>query len=182
MVIGFTGAHGTGKSTLLQAMINWPELQGHAFVPGLTRMQSKNGVKINKEGNFEGQKALTKTMCWHLKNLPRLVVDRTLLDIYAYTVYQRDHKLITSHQLNYIRTQARAHQNKFDVVFYIRPEFEIKGDGVRNADPAFQLEIAAAIEHAICNEPLGTKRIILLSGTVEERLADIKSTFDYTTQ
>ena len=175
MRIGFTGAHGTGKSTLLREMFTWKELNGHCFVSGLTRYQARtNGLKLNQQGNFEGQKALVKAMSWHLKTIPNLVVDRTLLDIYAYTVYHRDKGKLNSRELNYIRNRARQYQHLFDVVFYIRPEFEVKGDEVRNADPGFALEVAAIIENAITLEPLGTSQFVLLSGTVKQRLATVK--------
>ncbi len=175
MRIGFTGAHGTGKSTLLREMFTWKELNGHCFVSGLTRHQAKTkGLKLNQHGNFEGQKELVKAMSWHLKTIPNLVVDRTLLDIFAYTVHHRDKGGLNSRELNYIRNRARQYQHMFDVVFYIRPEFEIKGDDVRSADPGFAIEVAAIIEHAVTLEPLGTREIVVVSGTVKERLTTIK--------
>ncbi len=174
MRIGFTGAHGTGKSTLLREMFTWKELNGHCFVSGLTRAQAKLGVKINQKGDFDSQKLLIKAMTWHIKMLPNLVVDRTLLDIYAYTVYLRDKGLLNSQELNYIRNRARQHQHVFDVVFYIRPEFEVKPDDTRPADPGFALEVAATVEQAVNQEPLGTREIVVVSGTVKERLATIK--------
>lgn len=175
MRIGFTGAHGTGKSTLLYEMIKWRELGGHCFTPGLTRAKARaSGLKINQQGNFEGQKELVKNMTWHLKTLPNLVVDRTLLDIYAYTVHHRDSGSVTSQELNYIRNRVKQYQHLFDVVFYIRPEFETKDDGVRSADPGFALAIAAQMDHIVTHEPLGTREIITVTGTVKERLATIR--------
>lgn len=176
MRIGFTGVHGSGKSTLLREMIGWSELNGHAFISGLTRAQARNnGVVINQGGNFEGQKTLVKAMAWHLKTLPNLVIDRTLIDIYAYTVHHRDHNSLTSQELNYIRTQARKYQSLFDVVFYIQPEFDVIQDGVRPTDPAFVVEVAANIHHTITlGDALDSKKIVNLSGTVEQRLTTIK--------
>lgn len=176
MRIGFCGAQGTGKSTLLKGMFGWPELNGHAFISGLTRFQVKDkGININQQGNFEGQKTLTRTMCWHLKTLPNLVVDRTLIDIYAYTVYMRDHGNLTNQDLNYIRNRARTAQRLFDIVFYIRPEFEVKEDDYRSADPSFAIEVAAIMERTINEEILGETTVVVVSGEIENRLGIIKA-------
>lgn len=175
MRIGFTGAQGTGKSTLLKEMFGWPEFDGHSFISGLTRAQIKrDGVSFNEGGNYVGQLHLTKTMSWHLKTLQNMVVDRTLLDIYSYTVYHRDHGTILSHQLNDIRDRCRERQHLFDVVFYIRPEFELKEDGLRSPNKEFAAEMASIMDHTVRYEPLGTRHIITLTGSVENRLAIIK--------
>jgi predicted ATPase len=173
--IGFTGVHGTGKTTLLREMIGWPELAGHAFLTGLTRLQSKqNGLAINEHGDFNTQLCLVKALNWHVKTLPNLVVDRTLLDIYSYTVFHKNQGKLTGSQLNKVRTIARHQQHAFDVVFYIRPEFEVLGDGIRSDDKDFAWAMATIFERVVNEDKIGTRKIVLLTGTVEERLQQIR--------
>ena len=175
MRIGFTGVHGTGKTTLLREMLGWKEFEGHAFVAGLTRLQSKqNGLKINEQGDFETQLNLAKTMSWHIRTLPNLVIDRTLLDIHCYSHYHKEQGKITTKQLNRLRTISRQQQHKFDLVFYLRPEFEIFGDGVRSDNKDFIWAMATIFERVVHQEKMGTRLVVPLTGSVEERLQQIR--------
>jgi hypothetical protein len=179
MRIGLCGAQGTGKSTILKGMMDIPELSGHAFIPSITRAtKASQSISLNQEGTFETQKALVKAYCWHIKRFTNLVIPRTLLDVYAYSRYLCNHKTITAQELNYIRGRIRRVQHLFDEIFYIRPEFEIEGDDVRSCDTGFQTEMAGIFEHVIQHDTLGTKcPITVLSGTVEERLLEVRRVF-----
>lgn len=173
--IGFCGSHGTGKSSLLREMISWPELCGHAFVSGLTRRQAQvNGIVINQDGTFQTQSTLIKALGKYVHKLPDLVIDRTGLDIYAYTLYALQRELVTKKEVNTIRGLARRAQHQFDFVFYIRPEFKVEEDGVRSGDPVFAADMVRIFERVVMTESLGTKRMILVSGTIEERLAIVR--------
>jgi hypothetical protein len=157
-------------------MWDLPELSGHAFIPSITRATSKAcGTPLNQNGTFEGQKALVKAYSWHVKRFPNLVLPRTLLDVYAYSRYLCVHKTLTSQELNYLRGRIRRAQFLFDVVLYIRPEFELQGDDIRSGDTGFQTEMAGIFEYVIQHDSLGPRHPIhVISGTVEERLDAVK--------
>lgn len=171
MRIGFMGAQGVGKTTLLKELVGYSALVGHAFIPGMTRNITKRlGLPINEQGTFETQKALVKNMVWHLKAYENLVTDRTLLDIYAYTVYMHEKGKLDSTQVNYIRQRVIKYQPLFDLVVFMRPEFPLVADGVRSVDASFAIEVAACMERVVHNhEFMGNKRIIEVSGSPEAR-------------
>lgn len=70
----------------------------------------------------------------------------------------------------------KTYQPLFDVVFYIRPEFNVEADGVRSDDPAFAVAMAGIFEDVV-EAGLGSKRIVPISGSVDERLWAIQEEF-----
>lgn len=178
MIIGFTGVHGTGKTTLLKEMIGWPELAGHSFVSGLARQQKElNKLSINEHGTLETQRCLARALAWHVKRLPNMVVDRTFLDMWAYTLYHCKQGVIDARGRSYLRNLMRHNQPRFRYVFYIEPEFDVVDDGVRSTDTEFRDDIARRLKGLVLiKKTLGTRRIVQISGTVEQRLDQIRET------
>lgn len=60
---------------------------------------------------------------------------------------------------------------KYDVIFYLSPEFAIIPDGTRSADEAFRDEVVKIFEELIYDFSL---TVVRLTGTVEERLSAMK--------
>jgi predicted ATPase len=177
MRIGIMGAQSVGKTTLLKELVGCPELLGHAFIPGLSRLaQKRTGVKLNQEANFDTQKELVKNMTYHVKLFENLVTDRTFLDIYAYTVYMHETGVLDSQQVNYIRQRVFKYQPLFDLVVYLRPEFPPVEDGVRSADPAYAIGIAACMERVVHNNGyLRANYLLEVSGATEARAEAVKA-------
>ena len=83
----FTGAQGTGKTTLL------PHVEGFWPITGVVRNLNKNGNEINKQGTGESQQNIFDEyykVFRDTSHLPFRVSDRSLIDVVAYTKYLYD--------------------------------------------------------------------------------------------
>ena len=60
---------------------------------------------------------------------------------------------------------------KYDIIFYLSPEFDIIPDGTRSTDEKFRNEVVEIFEQLIKEFSL---TVVKLTGTVEERLCAMK--------
>ena len=65
MIVSFTGAQSTGKTTLLNELKKWKELEGYVFIDEITRNVSKLGMNINEKGDDATQTAIMNA---HIEN------------------------------------------------------------------------------------------------------------------
>ena len=82
----FTGAQGTGKSTIL----NHYKEKGMNCITEVVRNLSKQGININESGDESGQKVIFETYKEVLTQPGDYISDRGLTDVLAYTMYLRD--------------------------------------------------------------------------------------------
>ena len=180
MLIALSGAQCTGKTTLLSALRNDKTFSSRfTFVDEIVRTLQKQGFKINEAGNDETQLAVMKT---HVANsdlrlkggdgAPNdVLVDRCVLDCMAYTIWMWRHHKITRDTYHTCYKQFMDTIMKYDIIFYLSPEFDIIPDGTRSVDKNFRNEIVGIFEELIYNFSL---TVVRLTGTVEERLSAMK--------
>lgn len=151
--IVFTGAQGTGKTTVLNEM----KKLGCNVITEVVRNLAKKGVKINQDGDEKGQ---TKIFKEYEKLLGEIVPtgyisDRGLIDVVAYTMYLASKGRISE---KFVEKQIKMLQ-KFrisnpDITYcYFPIEFDLVDDGVRDMDEEFRKEIDENIKKllSICN-------------------------------
>ena len=68
-----------------------------------------------------------------------------------------------------------ANISNFDIIFYVRPEFDLVDDGVRTTSTSTRDKVFALFEHYIDKYQLP---VVLLSGSVEERMKTILGTIE----
>ena len=91
MVISFTGAQSTGKSTLLEMLKTDKRFRKFDFVPEITRRLTKQyNLNINEDGDEFTQLAILNS---HLHNYlvyrnKNVILDRFILDCFMYITYQ----------------------------------------------------------------------------------------------
>lgn len=172
MKILITGTHSTGKSTLLDELKKLPELQSYSFIGGITREAKNLGFKINEDGDWKTQLyCAARDVINLLENENKDVIyDRSIIDTFIYTEY-----LITrscgsfDHRAFHIIRDLYLHfQGWFDVVFWLRPEFNIENDGVRSLDTLFQKDIDRRFDFWF--QVRGRSDIFTLSGSLEMRV------------
>lgn len=178
MLVGFTGAQCTGKSTLLaeckKRLNNWQ------FVDEVTRKVAREGHDINTSGNDMTQLHILKE---HLDNhcmTGNVILDRCILDGYVYTKWLSDQGLVETWVREFARNMLSFLGNKLDVIFYTCPdEIPFEDDGVRSTDMQFRNNILD-IYNEILTSPVSLPgvnswrdRIVKLSGSVEERMETI---------
>ena len=170
MNIIFTGAQGTGKTTILNEMRN----KGYEVITEVVRNLSKKGVKINKDGDERGQKKIFDEYVKLFNSAPEgFVSDRGLVDVVSYTIYLskcgKVSEKFANKQLKDLGKFLTEHPNY--VYCYFPIEFDIADDGVRDLDKEFQNEINKIILSILAGYNMS---FIVISGTVEERMAKIE--------
>jgi len=196
MIFSFTGAQSTGKTTLLKRLIeankgvdnwNFP----FEFVPEVTRLVRREyEVSINEGGDDITQMLI---MTEHIRNVyggktDRLlrgihqIYDRCALDGVVYSHYLLDKGKISRTTYEACELIYKKLRNKYDVIFYTSPkDVELVDDGERSVDVHFREDIIDLFNlylYSINKDTKDVPRVILLEGTVEERLETIKSTLD----
>lgn len=178
MLISFSGAQSTGKTTLLKHL--WMRNKHINFVPEVTRFVKREyNLPINEAGND-----LTQTMIFaeHLRNALHCevknsvsILDRCSLDGIVYTHWLADKKQVSMSAYSHGRFVFTQTKLLYDVIFYTSPEdVLIEDDGERSVDVNFRDEIIKLFETYIVNNP--DLNIVTLYGNVEERLITIKDT------
>lgn len=178
MVISFTGAQSTGKSTLLKAITVNESFKSFKFIPEVTRLVKKRyKLDINEKGNEMTQLAILNA---HLENYLQnrdcdVVMDRCILDGLVYTTYQYHTGKVDPETMLYCEYLFKKLISKVDIIFYTEPDIPLVDDGERSNNMTFRETIINLFETAI--EHYGIN-VIRLKGTVEERLKVIYNTID----
>jgi nicotinamide riboside kinase len=178
MVISFTGAQSTGKSTLLEMLKTDKRFRKFDFVPEITRRLTKQyNLNINEDGDEFTQLAILNS---HLHNYlvyrnKNVILDRCILDGFMYTTYQyytgKVPEAITLHASCLFEKLIK----KYDIIFYTEPDIPLVDDGQRSANVEFRNKMIDLFEEAIQHYKIN---VVRLKGSVEERLETIYNTFD----
>lgn len=173
MRIAFLGVQGTGKSTLIKK-IQDEKLLSYPESPSVGRQMKAAGFVINEDaGSLDQSIALN----YHLINWTKdnMLYARTFMDALVYAQYAFNHGKITLADLNLAKEITKAMMPKYDILFYIEPEFDIVADGDRSTDVAFRDECAQILKNYIKEFDL---KVIQLTGSVDARFELVRSVFE----
>lgn len=178
MKIVFTGAQGVGKTTLLDVLEKCFTFNiTFNFMYNFTRNIAKKGYQINEAGTDDTQKAIMKLHQKIVENAEDVMMDRCALDGFVYTTYLKNKGRISEDTFNYCKHVFESCIYKYDLIFYLKPEFPITGDEYRSSKQDYQTEIANIFENVIQSYGLN---VIRLTGTVGDRIQKIKQTLGET--
>jgi len=172
MRIALSGVQCTGKSTLLKEMEKLPEFKDYEIIYEVVR-KMLNEIKINEDGDNNTQEKILDAHLYNLKP-ENVITDRCIVDCLAYGYYSHNHGKISDADFSKFEKRALEHVNDYDVIFYIRPEFKMVEDGVRSLNIEFRDEVQGYFEEIIKK----LKNVIILTGTVEERMGTIMKIFE----
>ena len=171
----FTGAQGTGKSTIL----NHFKEKGYPVITEVVRTLAQNGVKINEEGTIKSQEIIFETYKQLLSNCESMVFsDRGLTDVASYTAYLaiKEHNFDAMRLLIQELEEIRKWNEENDVVYFYFPvEFPVVDDGVRSTNEKYRNFIDNYIKFILDYLKVDYHTV---TGTVEERVKFIE---DYLT-
>lgn len=172
-LISISGAQSTGKTTI----INELERMGYSVKTEITRSVLNKGFKINEEGGDETQRLIIQE---HKNRLAALtesddvtILDRGILDGVVYTHYLFNINQVSLETLEYAQKIFKECINKYDVIFYIPPEFDIEADGTRSTNKEFRDSIVKLFEEYIKEYNID---VVLLKGSAQERVNEVLST------
>ena len=179
MIISFTGAQSTGKTTLLNKC---KELVSdrYDFIDEVTRLvQREHNVPINELGSNLTQILIINK---HVENSlyvtekQGVIMDRCILDGLCYTAYLHLEGHVSKWVFDYAKNVYKELIGKLDCIFYTDPsDVKLVDDGVRSIDSDFRLKVIDAFEFVMLHDSdILEKKVIRLKGTVEERMEQIK--------
>lgn len=178
MLISFTGAQCTGKSTLLSRMLSDSKFRKCTFIKEVTRKVAAQGIKINADGDNITQLFILSE---HLHNhyLPGCVVlDRCILDGYIYTKWLNQNGKVDDWVLDHATKLHDILVDKLDVIFYTNPiDVDLVSDGQRSVDVKFRDDIINMYGTYFDSHPDVYNKTVTLSGTVDQRMKQILNTF-----
>ena len=188
MLVSFTGAQSTGKSTLLDECKG--QLDGEwRFIPEVTRLvKRRHNVNINELGTDKTQNYILEAHIVNVlnydtdnrvHNISGHVLDRCSLDGMVYTQYLYNHGQVKRSTLDYSRSVCNMLIDKYDIIFYTDSNIPIVDDGERSIDVNFRDEIVDIFKRyiALDSKRLDTK-IRTLSGTVDQRMKIVLDTIN----
>lgn len=179
MIVSFSGAQSTGKSTLLKV---WQEVMPEwDFIPEVTRLVKREyDLPINEDGTDLTQ---TMIMSEHLRNAftkreKHVILDRCSLDGLVYTHWLCNNKKVSMGIYSHARYVFDSTVEKYDLIIYTSPEdVPVVDDGERSINVQFREEIIELFEQYLSVIP--TQKLLRVKGNVEQRTNQIGSALDH---
>ena len=177
MIVSFTGAQSTGKTTLLNRLVE--KNPNVTFVEEVTRRVKRlYDVPINEDGGDVTQFLI---MADHIQNLfskdksELTVFDRCAVDGVVYTRWLQLQGMVSAEVYSACCKIYDAIIDQYDVIFYTDPaDVKLVDDGERSVNVDFRNDIIK-----LFNDKLeGLDNVVVLSGSVEERLNTVKKTVE----
>ena len=183
MIVSFTGAQSTGKTTLLNKVRDLnPTLN---FVDEVTRrIKREYDLPINESG---GDITQSMIMTDHIANVYRrydgfdIVLDRCAMDGVVYTHWLYNHGKVSKATLMWAKKVYEDLIGKYDIVFYTSPaDVPLVDDGERSVNKEFREEILSLFDDYIYDLIIDNKsdNVCTVEGTVEERMKYIKKVLE----
>lgn len=164
-----TGAQGTGKTTLMNALA----ADGTRTISHIRKTAKELGIDISKQTEA-GQKEFFKTLKKELSSKKSYISDRGLTCVAAYTFNEAIAENISKKTADkqYMDIVKFHKANPDILVVYVPIEFEIEDDGERSVDLIFQKKIDFLIRNILETTNIN---YITVTGSVEERVSQIEA-------
>jgi predicted ATPase len=168
----FCGAHGVGKSTILQTIKTYFEEWNLKLVDNSSNAKQlkEMGYAINDNGKEFVQYVVTAS---HVSNFARpynWFADRCVVDGCAYMMESG----VDASCWHSITTQTHYFKHLYDQIFYIPIEFDMPKDGYRKVDEEYRHNVDKNMQEMLKD----CTKVTRVHGSVEERVAIIKQYFD----
>ena len=183
MIFSFTGAQSTGKTTLLNHLHKCNGDYPFDFVPEVTRLVMRDyEMPINENGDDLTQLLI---MTEHVRNVYRnkannlirgvhQIFDRCALDGIVYSLWLQHNDKISRRCYDACDLIYEELKDKYDIIFYTSPDdVKLVDDGERSVNVKFRNDIINTFNIFLDRGYDG--EVVVLKGSVEERLKTIKS-------
>lgn len=169
--IGFVGADGTGKTTLIQRLKR-ECTESVEVVAGVARTVISFGYPLGKNASKESYIELShryqEKMFACLQQNRTFLAERTLLDPLAYAVVNNGlpRPQIGTEFIEFLRAQWKMDSRNFDVYFYFPIEFPVKMDDIRVPDEKYRHEVSDVMLELLSSSGI---EVIQISGSEDAR-------------
>ena len=170
MLVSFTGAQSSGKTTLLREFL---ESNAWGSVDEVTRRIRRGCFEINDDGSNYNDTQLA-IFADHIQNLftysgkdMNYILDRCIVDGLVYTRYFRIQGKVNEFVDKMFSYALGRYIEKYDCIFYTNPyDVPLINDGERSMSESFRSQIIKLYEELILGK---YPNIYVLEGSVESR-------------
>ena len=175
MIVSFTGAQSTGKTTLINELSCLLQSADWTIVPEVTRLVKRQfDVDINELGGDDTQALIiTQHLINSLSHKDNVIMDRCIIDGLVYTNYLYSEGKVSTDIVCYAEYMFNKLLPKLGLVFYTSPEdIPLEDDGERSTTTSFRDAIISEFEDILfyIDKQYEGPEVIRLEGSVEERL------------
>ena len=181
MIISFTGAQSTGKTTLLNNIRSLNPFYIEYVAEVTRRIKREFNLPINESG---GDLTQTMIMSDHIANVyqkyncDNVILDRCALDGIVYTQWLYNKGKVSKEVLQWAKKIYNTLIGEYDVIFVTSPaDVPLVDDGERSVDKKFREEIIDIFDMYIDDMKIYSEgeNVFDVEGTVEERMKYIKN-------
>jgi len=179
------GAHSQGKTTLVNALKNEPFLTStchFSFRTNLTRSLKDLNIPINEDGTSLTQYLIMSRHLEYLYTPGNWILDRGALDGIAYTSYFYQKGKVKKEIYEAAVEVYSECIKKYDRIFYVVPELELKSDGTRSTDKDFFNGVVEQFDFYNRHVSMPADKFKFIMGSVSERvntvITEIKKDFE----
>ena len=181
MIISFTGAQSTGKTTLLNNIRSLNPFYIEYVAEVTRRIKREFNLPINESG---GDLTQTMIMSDHIANVyqkyncDNVILDRCALDGIVYTQWLYNKGKVSKEVLQWAKKIYNTLIGEYDVIFVTSPtDVPLVNDGERSVDKKFREEIIDIFDMYIDDMKIYSEgeNVFAVEGTVEERMKYIKN-------
>ena len=165
-VIALVGSSSTGKSTVFELLKL--KLNNYTFLSESTRTVLNFGFSINENGDDTTQLAILSYHLRSLLNPGNLVLDRCILDNYAYSMNLDN---VQEYTRKYILDTLSLVKNEYTHIVYFPIEFESVNDGVRSVNEEWRREVDSSFKYLL--ETLYPNQYLTVFGSPKQRTEQI---------
>ena len=184
MIVSFSGAQSTGKTTLLNKIRGLNPFDIN-YVDEVTRRIKRDfNLPINESG---GDLTQTMIMSDHIANvyqkynLTDVILDRCALDGIVYTQWLYNKGKVSDEVLQWAKKIYTTLIGEYDAIFVTSPaDVPLVDDGERSVDIEFREEIIDIFDMYIDDMKIYSEgeNVFAVEGTVEERIKYIKKVLE----
>ena len=184
MIVSFSGAQSTGKTTLLNKIRGLNPFDIN-YVDEVTRRIKRDfNLPINESG---GDLTQTMIMSDHIANVYRkyaltdVILDRCALDGIVYTQWLYNKGKVSDEVLQWAKKIYTTLIGEYDAIFVTSPaDVPLVDDGERSVDIEFREEIIDIFDMYIDDMKIYSEgeNLFIVKGTVEERMKYIKKVLE----
>ena len=175
--IAFSGPQASGKSTIIKNILdNHLKKEDYTFIKGGARKLKDYGFQINEKGTDLSQILLFNSYIDDLIVKPKqyqtknFIYDRWLLDGVVYSEWSTSIGKNKPWVYDYGQLMLKMIYTEIDILFYCDIEgIPVENDNYRNIDQDYRNVIKAIFENYLREPIVPFKKVITLSGTVEQR-------------
>ncbi len=175
MIISFTGAQSTGKTTLLN-LIRDKNYEFNYVDEVTRRIKREYNLPINENG---GDITQSMIMSDHIANVYRkgdhdvTVLDRCAVDGVVYTQWLYNNGQVKKATLDHAKLMFQMLISSYDAIFITSPvDVELVDDGERSTNVKFREDIQSLFDMYIGHLMVDNmdENVFVVAGTVEERM------------